>query len=107
MTLMSWIVFGFKSMSERVMPLPLSWKVPSVSPRASISKVLLSSMDIFHFDFFTFNLFDTGQSFGNNREIPDTQEIEFEKSYRHFSSGIWIQGVHVILRNNFLFPFSI
>ena len=47
MTLMSWILVGLRSISARVIPGPFNWKVPSVSPRASISNVFLSSTRIF------------------------------------------------------------
>ena len=43
---MSWIVVGFKSFRNLVIPLPFNWKRPIVSPRDKSSKVSWSSRGI-------------------------------------------------------------
>ena len=58
-TLMSLILFGFKSIKNLVIASPFNWNKPAVSPLANISNVFLSSSGIFSISIFLPSNFST------------------------------------------------
>ena len=56
--------------------------------------------DVFDADFFPFDFLDALQSVGDDGEIADAQEVEFQKP-RLFD------GIHVVLGDDFLFAFGV
>ena len=66
-----------------VMPEPFNWKMPSVSPRASISNVFVSSSGKFSISISMPRVFTHAfDRIGKNREVLNTEEVEFREDRR-------------------------